>query len=265
MSDRLVSPASLEPSMRQPAPPRQSAAASPPPPTHPATRTDRCDAGTADTDAAAARAHTHCDAAAGADADARPADRLNVAQPIHAIMDDRSIAARLSADDRRACVERLTDQGMTTAEIGEFLDVNERTIRRDRAATRAELAIAPGLDLGHELFGELHRVVQQAAAGLFRMVRDHSAPPYTRVWAAEAAVRNQQRLVETAHKLRYFPTGDARLSHLAKTDPAEQQRRRAAQQAELDAIYNRPTGPTRPGLPDLPDTEPLARMMGLVK
>jgi len=59
-----------------------------------------------------------------------------------------------------------------------------------------------------------------------RLTLDPSVTPYARLWAEDAIHRIHQRLIDNAHKLHYFPTGQKRLTHALKMDPDEARRDR---------------------------------------
>lgn len=64
-------------------------------------------------------------------------------------------------------------------------------------------------------------------------------PPYVRLWAEEAMVRNYQRFVETARKLRYLNDGDERIKDLLSPPPEtpEQQMERHRRRFASDKIF----------------------------
>lgn len=153
--------------------------------------------------------------------DERPRDVASLVHELHA---GRMDVAELSAAERRLCVEHLTMEGFSAAEIGRLMGVSDRTVRRDRAAIRRRHALAPSLKLGDELLGEFQRHVLAAMQRLMRLSNDTEASPYARLWAQEAAVRSYQRLLDTAHRLGYFPTGARRIKHLYAIDPEDHKR-----------------------------------------
>ncbi|MEX0887334.1 MAG: HTH domain-containing protein [Phycisphaeraceae bacterium] len=125
---------------------------------------------------------------------------------------------------RRACVEHLGLEGFSTGEIAQLLGMNERTVRRDREALRRSGAIEPSPGLGDELLGEFERVVMCSAQRLARLARDPEAPPYARLWAEEAIVKNYQRFIQTAHRMGYVEEGRRRLAQKRAESPGEVER-----------------------------------------
>ena len=59
------------------------------------------------------------------------------------------------------------------------------------------------------------------------------SPAYARLWSEEAAVRIYQRLIDTAHRLKYLEEGSARLAHQRDTDPVEIERARERLAAQM--------------------------------
>lgn len=149
--------------------------------------------------------------------------------------------AALSIDQRRACVEKLTDQSLTNAEIATIMRMSVATIRRDRAALRRSRAVMPDRALGDELLGELEHLSQTSIARLARLARDESNPAYCRMWAEEAAVRVYCRFLDQARRLGYVEDGARRLRQQREDDPTEQQRARARLHQMLSGVAAPPT------------------------
>lgn len=183
------------------------------------------------------------DASAPNDAtDAHEADppRVRHTLSVHDVIQELGEGLRdpgdLSAAMRRMCVDHLTGEGFTNADIARVLRVSARTVTRDREAVRRDGAVAPGLTLGDELLGEFERITLSAIARLICLTRDPKTPAYARLWSEEAITRMYQRLIDTAHRLQYLAPGAARLQHQLDTDPAEQERWRQRQKAGLAKV-----------------------------
>lgn len=136
---------------------------------------------------------------------------------LHLVRDVRQgliAAADLSREDRRACVAYLTAEGLTAPEIAVAIRVSDRTIHRDRLAIRRAAVLKPGQALGDELVSELRTQADWAVARLRRAVRDTGdgrVTPHMRMRAEINAFRIHRELVALLAKLRYIPTGQARL------------------------------------------------------
>jgi transposase-like protein len=143
--------------------------------------------------------------------------------------------AKLSAADRRRCVEHLCEQAFASSEIATLLNVSPRTVRRDRAAIRRQGALAPDAALGDELLGEYERLAQTSNAHLARLARGPDTPANIRVRAERAIMLNFRDLIHTAQRLRYLEDGSRRLREQREASPeyAEQIRHRLATFAGL--------------------------------
>ena len=153
-------------------------------------------------------------------------------------------ALDLPIELRHQCVAHLTMQGFSSTDVGAVLNMNERTVRRDREAIRRAEAIDPNATLGDDLLGEYQRFLHAGIQRLTRRANDQSEPPYVRLWAEEAITRMYQKFIDTVHKLNYLSDGRARIMHQLATDPEEQQRWAERDKAERDKLpggdlYNR--------------------------
>lgn len=128
-------------------------------------------------------------------------------------------ALTLAPEVRRQCVGYLTLEGFTNSEIAGLMRISERSVTRDRRASRRDGALSPGVHLGDELLGEFQQITLASVQRLVRLTRNESAPPYARLWAEEALVRNYQRFLESARKLNYLNDGAARLKNLLAPPP----------------------------------------------
>ncbi len=86
----------------------------------------------------------------------------------------------LGVEDRRRCVEHLTGEGYSLAEIAEILKVTERTIARDRSAVRRSNAIECDEDLTGEMVGQLVKQADTTINRIRRVTRDSGTPPAAR-------------------------------------------------------------------------------------
>lgn len=161
------------------------------------------------------------DVAALEDLDRRPAPSV-----IRDLGNAGRSADTLPVPVRQRLVAHLEDEGFTVGDTAHLLSISERTVARDRAAVRAEGKLTPSLALGDELLGQLERATGHAVRRLTRLANDRDAPPYARLWAEDAIGRAWQRLIDTAHKLGYFPSGHGRVTHLQRTTDSELERER---------------------------------------
>lgn len=112
----------------------------------------------------------------------------------------------LPIDDRRRCVEHLTGEGYSVAEIAEILKVTERTIARDRATIQEANAIERDPKLTGEMVGQL---ITQAETGIHRIrrvTRERNTPPAVRIDGEKACWVIARDLVQRLQSLGYLPT-----------------------------------------------------------
>ncbi len=152
---------------------------------------------------------------------------------IEQVHDGRLDPATLSPEQRRRCVENLSNREFSNGDIAALMRTSERTVRRDRAALRAEAAVAPDTTLGDQLLGEFERHVDRAIARLNRVSRDEASPPYARMWAAEAVVRVYKQYLEAAQRLGYIEDGRRRLDRQRRQEEIANGNPRAASVARL--------------------------------
>jgi len=113
--------------------------------------------------------------------------------------------AALEVDDRRACVEYLTSEGYSVAEIAGILTVADRTVLRDRKAVRSANAVARDESLVTEMVGHLIKEADTAVGRLRRVGRDKSAPASVKVDAERAAWLVTREMIILLQRLGYLP------------------------------------------------------------
>ena len=117
----------------------------------------------------------------------------------------------LSPDDRRRCVEHLTAEGYSIAEIAEILGAAERTIARDRAAVREANALRAGPEFAGEMAGQLVRQAESGIARLRRVARERECPHATKVESERAAWSIARELIQCLQRLGYLPEAAQRV------------------------------------------------------
>lgn len=123
--------------------------------------------------------------------------------------------ANLSAADRRRCVEHLTAEGYSVAEIAEIFKVAERTINRDRDAIKQANSLKFRPELVGEMAGQVVRTAELAMAQLRRLARERDAPAAVRAEASRSMFTICREMVQTLQQLGYLPTAPARvLAHV---------------------------------------------------
>ncbi|MEE8154627.1 MAG: hypothetical protein V3T53_06660 [Phycisphaerales bacterium] len=111
----------------------------------------------------------------------------------------------LGVEDRRRCVEHLTGEGYSLAEIAEILKVTERTIARDRSAVRQSNAIERDEDITGEMVGQLVTQADTTINRIRRITRDSDTPPAARIEGEKACWVIARDLVQKLQSLGYLP------------------------------------------------------------
>lgn len=114
-------------------------------------------------------------------------------------------AKSLGADDRRRCGEHMVGEGYSTVEIAEVLKVSERTIARDRAATRQANALKRDPAFASEMAGNLVRHADLAVSRIRRVTRDRDTPPNVKVDGERACWTINRELVQSLQELGHLP------------------------------------------------------------
>jgi len=109
--------------------------------------------------------------------------------------------ANISVDTRRAIVEHLSAEGYSVPEMAEILQMNERTIRRDRAAIREanSLDIDPGLT--SEMAGALVQEADIVITRTRRAARSKDASASDRIQAEANCWKVRKELIEKLQSL----------------------------------------------------------------
>lgn len=114
-------------------------------------------------------------------------------------------AKSLSLDDRRACVEHLTGEGFSVAEICEILRTPRRTIARDREAIRRANSLKVGPNFALEVAGELIREAETCITRARRAVRNREATAADKLAAERDAWTIRRGLVQILQRLGLLP------------------------------------------------------------
>ncbi len=111
----------------------------------------------------------------------------------------------LAADDRRSCVEYLSAEGYSAAEIAGILSVADRTVLRDRQAIKEKNALGRDPALAGQVAGQLIREADSSMGRLRKLARDREAPHAARVEAERSAFGIFRDMVRTLQRLGYLP------------------------------------------------------------
>ena len=133
-------------------------------------------------------------------------------------------AKALSTDSRRACVEHLTADGLSAAEISEILKISPRTVFRDLQLIREAHAVERNPQVVKELVGQVVLHARHAALRLRRIGRDRATPAAAQVEAELGAWRVMKELTELLQKLGILPLAAqeirADLTHRVEETPS---------------------------------------------
>ncbi len=138
-------------------------------------------------------------------ADEPASDTEPVLTLIHQIKENRIDPARLSAEDRRRCVDVLWGEGYTVAEIAQILKRGERTIHRDRSDLRAARALHVDSQFAPQMAGELMRQAEGSAARLRRIAREPGASAMERCMAENFAFKIYHDMIGKLQSMGYLP------------------------------------------------------------
>ena len=128
-----------------------------------------------------------------------------VVELIREIRDGTVSGRSLDSESRRACVAYLGAEGYGVPEIAALLKVSDRTIARDRARVREDLAVERDPSLLPRTVGQLMAEAEASSVRLRRIARDRSTPAATRVEAEKATWGIVCDLVRLLQGLGYLP------------------------------------------------------------
>ena len=130
----------------------------------------------------------------------------------------------LMARDRRLCVEHLTAEGYSSAEIAEILKVADRTIARDRTAIRQSNSVEANPELLHQMVGALLKEADTCISRIRRAVRGNDGQACDKIEAEKTIWGIMRDLVQSLQRLGHLPTAPQMIhGHLSHHITAEDQ------------------------------------------
>ena len=117
----------------------------------------------------------------------------------------------LNVEDRRACVEHLTTEGLSVPEIAKVLDRSDRTIARDRKVIQQINALAHDPAFAGEIAGRLMSELDNSIGRIRRATRGSDVPAAVRVDGARACAEVLCKIVERLQSMGYLPTAASRI------------------------------------------------------
>lgn len=134
-----------------------------------------------------------------------PPDGDSVISLIRQIQQGQLSARNLSMDDRQRCVEHLTGEGYSVAEMSEILKFNKRTIARDRAEVRRANALYRSPGMAEEYAGYAVAQAEQSIHRLMKLYRDRSTDTRDRIECIRASWTITNQLLERLQSLGFLP------------------------------------------------------------
>ena len=111
----------------------------------------------------------------------------------------------LTKDIRQRCVELLSSEGYTEAQIGQILLKSEKTIYRDLIEIDARNSLTPSADLAKEIIGNMFQKAMAHHKHLMRLARDPKATTTEKSHSEYLAWRVLREMVEKMQTLGYLP------------------------------------------------------------
>ncbi len=130
---------------------------------------------------------------------------------IQGIKAKKLAAKSLNTDDRRACVENLTAEGLSVPEIAKVLERSDRTIARDRKIIQQRNALAHDPAFAGEIAGRLMSELDNCRDRIRRAARSADASPAVRIDAERACIEILCKIVERVQSMGYLPTAASRI------------------------------------------------------
>lgn len=123
----------------------------------------------------------------------------------------------IAVAERRQLVAFLMSDGYSVAEMGQILQVGDRTVERDKKAVRESNVITRDPKLVEQMVGRLVGEAELAVQRIRRAVRDKDTPKAVRVDAEHRCYQIISDLVGAMQRLGYLPTAahkvEADLTH----------------------------------------------------
>lgn len=111
----------------------------------------------------------------------------------------------LTKELRQCCVEFLSSEGYTAAQIGQILMRSEKTVSRDLVDIRAQNAITPNINLAKQIVGDMFQKAMVHHKYLMRIARSSDATNGEKSQSEFLAWRVLKEVVEKMQTLGYLP------------------------------------------------------------
>jgi hypothetical protein len=132
-------------------------------------------------------------------------DEQPILSLIQQIKDGTLNPKTLSKEIRQRCVELLTSEGYTEAQIAQIIMRSEKTVSRDLADIRARNAIAPDINQAKQIIGDMFQKAMVHHKHLMRLARNPEATNGEKTQSEFLAWRVLKEVVEKMQTLGYLP------------------------------------------------------------
>ncbi len=132
-------------------------------------------------------------------------DEQPILSLIQQIKDGTLNPKTLSKEIRQRCVELLTSEGYTEAQIAQIIMRSEKTVSRDLADIRARNAITPDINLAKQIIGDMFQKAMVHHKYLMRLARNPEATNGEKTQSEFLAWRVLKEVVEKMQTLGYLP------------------------------------------------------------
>lgn len=133
-------------------------------------------------------------------------DEKTIISVIQSVKDRTRNPKTLSEYERQECVEFLSWEGYTQAQIGQILKISDRTVRRDLRAIEDKNALSPDVDLAKRIIGDVFRKAKVHHAHLMRIARSQEASNSEKAQAEFMAWRVLKEMTCQMQSLGYLPS-----------------------------------------------------------
>ncbi len=125
---------------------------------------------------------------------------------------DRAIKPKsLAPQQRRLLVSMLINEGQSSAEIAQLLEVSDRTIERDRQALRNEGSLQQDPALVSEVAGQLQAQGELSIQRILKIARDKNTSHSVKVEAYHRCFEIACRYSERLQSLGFLPTATTKV------------------------------------------------------
>ncbi|MEI8349849.1 MAG: hypothetical protein WCI77_06825 [Candidatus Omnitrophota bacterium] len=138
-------------------------------------------------------------------------NEISVHDVLNKIKDGMLDPRILSKDDRQACVETLTLEGLQASAIAQLLKKSDKTIARDIKEINAKNALSPNVDFVKETVGRFLKMSLNHHSYLMRLARNKEATISERALSEASAWKVLEGTIQRFQALGYLPSQPAQV------------------------------------------------------